>query len=131
MKAEHPPRAREAAIGLLLEGTFPYVAGGVSTWVNQIIRGFPDVSFAVVFIGSLEAEYGEPKYELPENVVHFESHYLYAPREAPQIKKVEGEAATFATVEEMHRYFRAPHAHAAGRALFERLAPELADNLRP
>ena len=64
----------EADIGLLLEGTFPYVAGGVSSWVNQMIRGFPDIRFAVVFIGSLEEEYGEQKYELPPNVVHFERH---------------------------------------------------------
>jgi glycosyltransferase involved in cell wall biosynthesis len=127
MKPERLPRASAADVGLLLEGTFPYVAGGVSSWVNQIIRGFPDLSFAVVFLGSLEGEYGEAKYELPRNVVHFESHYLYAPRQAPQIKKVEGNAETFATVEEMHRYFRAPQAHAAGRALFERLAPELVD----
>jgi glycosyltransferase involved in cell wall biosynthesis len=119
-------QARAADIGLLLEGTFPYVAGGVSSWVNQIIRGFPDLSFAVVFIGSLEQEYGEAKYELPENVVHFERHYLYAPRPAPQIKKVKGDPKTFAIVEEMHRYFRAPCAHAEGRALFQQLAPELA-----
>jgi glycosyltransferase involved in cell wall biosynthesis len=126
MKPEQPEKAREADIGLLLEGTFPYVAGGVSSWVNQMIRGFPDVRFAVVFIGSLEEEYGDAKYELPENVVHFERHYLYAKRRAPEIKKVEGDPAMFAVVEEMHRYFRAPHAHGEGRALFERLAPELA-----
>ena len=119
------PKAQQADIGLLLEGTFPYVAGGVSSWVNQMIRGFPDISFAVVFVGSLEEEYGEAKYELPDNVVHFERHYLYAPRQAPEIKKVEGDPATFAAVEEMHRYFRAPQAHAEGRAMFERLAPEL------
>ncbi|MGZ5091636.1 MAG: GT4 family glycosyltransferase PelF [Burkholderiales bacterium] len=119
-------RAREADIGLLLEGTFPYVAGGVSSWVNQIIRGFPDLRFAVVFIGSLEQEYGEAKYALPENVVHFERHYLYAPRPAPQIRKVKGDAATFAVVEKMHRYFRAPYAHAEGRELFQQLAPHLA-----
>jgi glycosyltransferase involved in cell wall biosynthesis len=126
---EHDPaerRAADADIGLLLEGTFPYVAGGVSSWVNQMIRGFPDIRFAIVFIGSLEEEYGEQKYELPQNVVHFERHYLYAKRAAPEIKKVEGDPATFAVVEEMHRYFRAPNAHADGRALFQQLAPELA-----
>jgi hypothetical protein len=37
-----------ADIGLLLEGTFPYVSGGVSSWVNQIIRGFPEYTFASV-----------------------------------------------------------------------------------
>jgi len=126
MKAEQPEKAKQADIGLLLEGTFPYVAGGVSSWVNQMIRGFPEISFAVVFIGSLEEEYGEAKYELPDNVVHFERHYLYSKRRAPEIKKIEGDAATFAVVEEMHRYFRAPNAHAEGRELFKRLAPELA-----
>lgn len=119
------PKAQQADIGLILEGTFPYVAGGVSSWVNQMIRGFPDISFAVIFIGSVEEEYGEAKYDLPDNVVHFERHYLYAVRQAPEIKKVEGDPATFAAVEEMHRYFRAPQGHAEGRALFERLAPEL------
>src|SRR5438105_7299119 len=112
-KAQEPrhPTGRTASsadVGLLLEGTFPYVAGGVSSWVNQMIRGFPDVSFAVVFIGSLEEEYGEQKYELPDNVVHFERHYLYEKRVAPEIRKVEGDTAMFAVVEEMHRYFRAP-----------------------
>ena len=127
MKPEQPEKARQADVGLLLEGTFPYVAGGVSSWVNQMIRGFPEITFAVVFIGSLEEEYGEAKYELPDNVVHFERHYLYSKRRAPEIKKVEGDAATFAVVEEMHRYFRAPSAHGEGRELFKQLAPELAD----
>ena len=66
------------------------------------------------------------KYELPQNVVHFERHYLYSPRVAPQIKKIEGDREMFAIVEEMHRYFRAPHAHGEGRALFQQLAPEMA-----
>ena len=30
------PKAREADIALLLEGTFPYVSGGVSSWINQM-----------------------------------------------------------------------------------------------
>ena len=129
-KKEEPvdttPRAERADVALLLEGTFPYVSGGVSSWVNQMIKGFPDISFAVVFIGSREQDYGEPKYELPPNVVHFERHYLYAPRAAPQIKTVEGDREMFTIVEEMHRYFRAPHAHAEGRSLFQQLAPEMA-----
>jgi len=40
------------AIGLLLEGTYPYVAGGVSSWVHQIIRAFPEYRFALAFLGS-------------------------------------------------------------------------------
>ena len=39
-----------ADVGLLLEGTYPYVAGGVSSWVHQIINGFPDLTFAICFL---------------------------------------------------------------------------------
>src|SRR5688500_9124498 len=38
---------------LILEGTFPYVVGGVSAWVNELIRGLPDVTFGVVHISPL------------------------------------------------------------------------------
>lgn len=71
------PRAQHADIGLLLEGTFPYVSGGVSSWVNQIIRAFPQYTFAIAFIGSRKEDYGDPKYALPDNVVHLETHYLH------------------------------------------------------
>ena len=71
------PRTTDADIALLLEGTFPFVSGGVSSWVNQIIRAFPELRFAIVFLGSRKEDYGEPKYALPDNVVHLETHYLY------------------------------------------------------
>ena len=71
------PRANSADICLLLEGTFPYVSGGVSSWVNQIIRGFPEYTFACCFVGSRPEDYGEMKYDLPDNVVHLEVHYLH------------------------------------------------------
>jgi hypothetical protein len=60
-------RYTEVDIGLLLEGTFPYVSGGVSSWVNQIIRGFPEYTFALCFIGSRPEDYGDMRYALPDN----------------------------------------------------------------
>ncbi|MDX9944820.1 MAG: GT4 family glycosyltransferase PelF, partial [Azonexus sp.] len=71
------PKAEEADIALLLEGTFPYISGGVSSWVNQIIRAYPEYRFAIIFLGSRREDYGEPKYALPDNVVHLEVHYIY------------------------------------------------------
>ena len=59
-------RRAPADIALLLEGTFPYVSGGVSSWVNQIIRAYPEYRFALVFLGSRRADYGDMKYSLPE-----------------------------------------------------------------
>jgi len=65
-----------ADVCLLLEGTFPYVRGGVSTWVKQIIEGLPHLSFSIIFLGANQGEYNEPAYEIPENVVHLEQHFL-------------------------------------------------------
>lgn len=67
---------KRADVCLLLEGTYPYVRGGVSSWVHQIISGLPELSFSLVFIGSRRADYADQKYELPGNVCHLETHYL-------------------------------------------------------
>ncbi|MGQ7847436.1 GT4 family glycosyltransferase PelF [Granulosicoccus sp. 3-233] len=69
------PDAR-ADICLLLEGTFPYVRGGVSTWVRQMIEGMPHLRFSIIYLGAEEGSLGEPAYELPDNVVHLETHFL-------------------------------------------------------
>jgi polysaccharide biosynthesis protein PelF len=101
------PRAHDADIALLLEGTFPYVSGGVSSWVNQIIRAFPEVRFAIVFLGSRREDYGDMKYALPENVVHLETHYLYdfAVRDVKPEPR-QGHRPAFARSEALHEGFR-------------------------
>lgn len=119
------PRAESADIGLLLEGTFPYVSGGVSSWVNQIIRGFPQYTFALVFIGSRPEDYGTAKYTLPDNVVHLETHYLYNQLAAPQIRAVHGDPVVFKKIRCMHEFFRYPEANPDGSEIFRKLIPEL------
>ena len=37
-----------ADVCLVLEGTYPYVGGGVSTWVHDLIRFQPETSFHLV-----------------------------------------------------------------------------------
>ncbi|GLP96342.1 GT4 family glycosyltransferase PelF [Paraferrimonas sedimenticola] len=63
-------------ICLLLEGTYPYVRGGVSSWVHQLISGLPQYQFYLVFVGGSKSFYGKQHYELPANVVGIEEHYL-------------------------------------------------------
>lgn len=125
------PKAERADIALLLEGTYPYVSGGVSSWVHQIIRAFPEYSFALVFVGSRPQDYAEPRYALPANVVHAETHYLHTQQKAPEIRGVAGDAEMFEQVERLHQYFRAPTAHAADAALLPRLSVELTGRLGP
>jgi len=41
-----------ADVCLLLEGTYPYVRGGVSTWVKQLIERMPTLRFSIIFLGA-------------------------------------------------------------------------------
>ncbi|WP_372435405.1 GT4 family glycosyltransferase PelF [Pandoraea sputorum] len=116
-----------ADVALLLEGTFPYVRGGVSSWVDQLIRAFPDLTFSVVFIGSRREDYGAPVYPLPANVTHFEAHYLYetdascaTPTDVEDARtpsrKSAGDAEAFARVARMHDLFRQRYESRSGAA---------------
>lgn len=62
---------------LFLEGTYPYVSGGVSTWVHQIISALPEIQFSLFFIGSEKTSHHKYKYTLPPNIVGVEEVYLH------------------------------------------------------
>lgn len=103
------PKAEQVDVMLLLEGTFPYVSGGVSSWVNQIIRGFPELTFGAVFIGSTPDEYGEPKYPLPDNLKHLQAHYLHDDHAIPPVHPREGDARGFEILRRLHGWFANPY----------------------
>jgi len=103
----------KADIGLILEGTYPYVTGGVSSWVHQIIRGFPQYRFALAFIGSAPGDYSGKRYALPSNVVHFEEHYLHGAEAQPRVRAHDGDPAAYEMVARLHAHFRAPHKDSA------------------
>ena len=73
------PPGGTADVGLLLEGTYPYVSGGVSNWVHEIISGLPELTFGAIFLGASPETYGPIRYQLPRNLLHVETHYLMAP----------------------------------------------------
>ena len=99
------PRADSVDILLLLEGTYPYVSGGVSSWVYEIIRGFPEIRFGAVFIGGRPEDYGEMKYPLPENLIHLELHYLFTKDDGGRPKRRRSKVDTMALIEDMHDRF--------------------------
>lgn len=72
---------------LLLEGTYPYVSGGVSTWVHQIITALPDLRFSLYFIGSEKAQNLDYKYKLPSNVISVEEVYLHDPEDGKSSRR--------------------------------------------
>jgi glycosyltransferase involved in cell wall biosynthesis len=118
-------KAASADVMLLLEGTFPYVSGGVSSWVNQMIRAFPDLRFGIVFIGSRREDYGDMAYPLPANVVHLETHYLYDFPPPPLVQGRSGDAKAFDASERLHELLREPGREAEAGAMIRELMPAL------
>jgi len=62
-------------ICMIVEGCYPYVTGGVSTWVHEFIRSFSRQEFILLTIVSDRSVSGKFLYQLPENVT--EVHELY------------------------------------------------------
>jgi glycosyltransferase involved in cell wall biosynthesis len=90
----------------LLEGTYPFVSGGVSSWVHEIITGLPELRFGVIFLGASAAHYDGLKYTLPPNLVHLETHFLMEGREPPPVRARPGDERALGEVERLHDAFR-------------------------
>ncbi len=95
-----------ADIGLMLEGTYPYVRGGVSSWVHQMITGLPQYTFALVFLGGQKENYGKMMYALPPNVTHMQEHYLMDLHHQHQPAPLAGNPQAFAAMKAMHNQFK-------------------------
>lgn len=63
-------------ICLVLEGCYPYVHGGVSTWMHGYIQAMPEHEFVLWVIGAHTADRGKFVYELPGNVVEVHEVFL-------------------------------------------------------
>ena len=68
---------RIADICLILEGTYPYVSGGVSTWVHQLINAFPEWTFEICYLGGKRDPEAQYKYTIPPNVIGISEIYLF------------------------------------------------------
>ena len=63
-------------ICLVLEGSYPYVHGGVSTWMHAYIQAMPQQEFSLWVIGAKAQDRGKFVYELPPNVKEVEEVFL-------------------------------------------------------
>ncbi|NNC89370.1 MAG: GT4 family glycosyltransferase PelF [Akkermansiaceae bacterium] len=113
------PRDRRR-VSLLLEGTYPYVAGGVSTWVHQIIEAMPDVDFDLHFIGDKKENNTRRKYEVPANVASITESYLFDPLPESELRPGRGtrkEKRAFLAC--LRRFVSAPGPEGRFDALYE------------
>lgn len=57
-----------ADVCIIVEGSYPYVAGGVSSWVHDLLQAQHDLSFHLLVLKADDAP-ARPKFALPANVV--------------------------------------------------------------
>jgi len=55
-------------ICVICEGSYPFVAGGVSSWLQGLMKAMPGHAFTIWAIGAQEKDRGRYAYELPGNV---------------------------------------------------------------
>jgi glycosyltransferase involved in cell wall biosynthesis len=103
------PKSDYVDVMLFSEGTYPYVKGGVSSWIFQLMTGLPEISFGVCFVGASEIVDGkklEVSYTFPDNLLHLETHYLFDEDTTYIPKRREGSKEGFEAVEELYASFK-------------------------
>ena len=102
------PKSDSVDIMLFSEGTFPYIRGGVSAWLAQLMQGLPQFSFGVCFIGAQDNIDGEPlkiSYKFPQNLKHLEVHYMFQDENMPKVEKRNGDKEGFESIKKLYKSF--------------------------
>lgn len=63
-------------ICIVAEGCYPYVIGGVSSWIHSMAKTFPDYEFIILAVVANRSLRGKFEYELPGNVTEVHEVYL-------------------------------------------------------
>lgn len=108
--------SQEVDILLFAEGTYPFVRGGVSSWIFDMIEHLPDYNFGIIFLGASSGLYDEYLYPLPENIVHMQILYLFENKNKDDLsyndfdyKKAKTNPKTFAEIKKAHEIFKQSH----------------------
>ena len=64
-----------ADVCIIVEGAYPYVPGGVSSWIDWLIRSQPEMTFSVVALLPRPTA-AKTRYRRPGNVIGFQNVYL-------------------------------------------------------
>jgi len=63
-------------ICIVAEGSYPYVTGGVSSWIHSLARNMPEHEFVIYAIAAERKQKGQFKYTLPDNIVEVQEIFL-------------------------------------------------------
>jgi glycosyltransferase involved in cell wall biosynthesis len=74
---------KQFPITLIVEGSYPYVSGGVASWVHQLITELSNHEFELVVLLASSKGAHSFRYEIPSNVKSIEKIYLQDTAEKP------------------------------------------------
>lgn len=63
-------------ICIIAEGSYPYITGGVSSWIQMLISGLSQYKFIIFSIGPKESGRRMFNYKIPENVIEIKEIFL-------------------------------------------------------
>lgn len=63
-------------ICLIAEGSYPYITGGVSSWIQMLVSNMPEHQFIILAINANENIDKTYKYKIPNNVIQIEDIYI-------------------------------------------------------
>lgn len=92
---------RRLKVCFVLEGSYPYITGGVSSWVHDLILGMPETDFVLFSISPEEKQ--TLKYKLPGNVVEHKDIVLS--QKGKSRTPIRRRRKTLSLVAAMHRQF--------------------------
>ncbi len=65
-----------ADVCLIVEGAYPYITGGVSSWIQSLVTNLPDLSFSILHIGARPEPQRKPLYTLPRNIIELREVFV-------------------------------------------------------
>ncbi len=63
-------------ICLVAEGCYPYIVGGVSSWLHSLISNCPEHTFSVIAINPEKKARGQFKFKFPKNLIEVQEVFL-------------------------------------------------------
>ncbi len=63
-------------IAMFAEGSYPYVAGGVSGWIQMLTEGIYEKEFVIYTLVPAKEDGGKFKYKIPSNICEIRESYL-------------------------------------------------------
>lgn len=63
-------------ICIVAEGSYPYIVGGVSSWIDMLMKLMPQHEFIIQTIAASREDKGKFKYELPPNLTSVSEAFL-------------------------------------------------------